>query len=84
MEKSRQRGWIPAASASNTKVDVNLNIEGPREVIFRWRTQEDAEREAERERVEAEREREERERIEAERKVVQFGAPKLIGSSGEK
>ena len=67
MERSRQRGWIPAASAANAgaNVGVNVNIKAPpREVVFRWRNEDDDRRDAEA--AEAERLREEGKLIEHE------------------
>jgi hypothetical protein len=43
--RAKRRGWITSSSAS---VDLNLNSNpSPRQVVFRWRTSEDDERDAE-------------------------------------
>ena len=79
---SKRRGWIPAAGAS-VDVSVNVTQEPRREVVFRWRTEEDDRRD--RERAEQERLEAERERLEAEAKrnnVLTFGGPKFIDGDG--
>jgi hypothetical protein len=71
--RAKRRGWIVSASGG---VDVTINTgSSPREIIYRWRTSDDAEA------AEAERlfDAAERERLEAEcKQATTFGPGKLI------
>jgi hypothetical protein len=52
--RAKRRGWITSSSAS---VDLNINANQPRQIVYRWRCDEDDKRDAEA--AEAERLREE-------------------------
>ena len=53
--RAKRRGWITSSSAS-VELNINANLP-PRQIVYRWRTSEDDERDAER--AEAERLRDE-------------------------
>jgi hypothetical protein len=61
--RARRRGWI-TTSTSAAELNIGANMNGAREITFRWRTREDDERDAER--SEAERLRREGKLIEHE------------------
>jgi hypothetical protein len=43
--RAKRRGWIPSSSAS---VDLNINSNlPPREIVYRWRSDDDDQRDAE-------------------------------------